>query len=82
MRLLWALPLVLLTGAGIVLLLRRTLGSHQIGSKGRERMSLRESVSVSQDTRIHLLQVDRQSYLLVESSRVTSLQATLKVPVR
>jgi hypothetical protein len=79
-RLVWALPLVLLTGAAVMLLLRHFVRPVQPTSQVALRMSLRESMSVSNDTRVHLLVADGQTYLLVESPGGTVLQPTQPKP--
>jgi hypothetical protein len=73
-RLVWALPLVLLTGAAVMLLLRQFVRPVRATSPAALRMSLRESMSVSNDTRVHLIEADGQTYLLVESPGGTVLQ--------
>jgi flagellar biogenesis protein FliO len=75
-RLAWALPLVLLVGAAAVLLLRRFVLPTQPATLQRQRLSRRESLSLSQETRVHLIEVDGKPYLLVESARQALLQST------
>lgn len=74
-RLAWALPLVLLTGMVAVLTLRRFVVPTQGTGQQTQRMNLRESLSLSDDTRVHLIEIDRQVLLIVESSRHTLLQS-------
>jgi hypothetical protein len=40
------------------------------------RLNLRETLDVSDETRVHLVEIDRQSYLVVESTRNAVLQPT------
>lgn len=72
----WALPLVLLIGLGIALALRRVLSPDSAAGPARARARLRESLEVSDDTRVYVIEVDRKSYLLVESVMQTSLHST------
>jgi flagellar biogenesis protein FliO len=74
-RLAWALPLVLATGVVAVLTLRRFVVPTQGASQQAQRMNLRESLSLSDDTRVHLIEIDRQMFLVVESSRQTVLKS-------
>jgi flagellar biogenesis protein FliO len=74
-RLLWALPLVLATGVAAMLLLRRFVVPMQTRSRDARRLSLRESLAVSDDTRLHLVEIDQQPYVIVESARGAVLQA-------
>ncbi|HEY5760122.1 MAG TPA: hypothetical protein VIU34_30075 [Steroidobacter sp.] len=76
LRLVWALPLVLLTGAVLVLLLKRVMKPLHSSAAFAQRLSLRESLSVSDETRVHLIDLDGTACLLVESTR----QATLHLP--
>lgn len=78
-RLLWALPLVLATGAGVVLILRRCMVPDERRPTQAQRLSVLESRSLSEQTLVHMIEVDGASYLIVESTRQTALQA---VPVR
>jgi flagellar biogenesis protein FliO len=68
-RLAWALPLVLLVGAVTVLLLKRFAVPTLPSNRSAPRLTLQESLSVSDDTRLHLVAVDRRTFLVVESSR-------------
>ncbi len=74
-RIMWALPLVLAVGMVAVLILRRFLGPAKHMHRKAQRMSLHESLSVSDDTRVHLIEVDGGRYLIVESARQAALQA-------
>lgn len=71
-RLTWALPLTVLVGGGIVLLLRQILGQGKFATRTLQRMVKRESLIVSDDTRLHLVEVDGRPYVLVESARSAS----------
>jgi flagellar biogenesis protein FliO len=79
-RLVWALPLVLLTGAAVMLLLKQFVRPVRPTSHVALRMTLRESMSVADDTRVHLIEADGQTYLLVESPGGTVLQPTQPKP--
>jgi flagellar biogenesis protein FliO len=87
-RLAWALPLVLATGMAAALTLRRFVARTPDTRRPTQRMTLRESLTLSDDTRLHLIEVDRQAFLVVESARHTSLQPTAvasdttRLPVR
>ena len=83
-RLAWALPLVLVTGVVAVLTLRRFVVPTQGTSQPAQRMNLRESLSLSDDTRVHLIEIDGQVFLVVESLRHTLLQSApiASTPVR
>ena len=80
LRLAWALPLVLLTGTAVMLLLRNLVRPVQPTNQVAPRMSLRESMTVSNDTRVHLVVADGQTYLLVESAGGTVLQPAQPKP--
>ena len=67
-RLAWALPLVLAVGVIAVLAIRRW-GMWQGVGVGAARLRVVESMPVSDETRIHLILVDRQPLLLIESAR-------------
>lgn len=72
-KLIWALPLVLVTGAVLVLLLKHVVyapASH----RSLQRMRSCESLALSARTRLHLLELDGKAYLLVESERQAQLQ--------
>ena len=83
-RLAWALPLVLMVGFAVMLMLKRFVVPTVAASQAPQRMSLRESLSLPDDTRVHLIEVDRQAYLIVESTRHTLLQSieAQRTPVR
>ena len=76
-RLTWALPLVLVIGIVAVLVLKRFAVPAQRASQAATRMSVRETLSLSDDTRVHLIEIDRRDYLVVESARHTVLQSAL-----
>jgi len=79
-RLTWALPFTVLSGSGVILLLKRILGQRPLTGRAVQRMVRRESLSVSDDTRVHLIEVDGQSYVLVESARSISFHDAQAVP--
>jgi hypothetical protein len=69
-RLVWALPLVLLIGAAIVLFLKRfVVAGEGAPAAAERRMHLRESLALSDDTRMHLIELDRRAYFVVESKQ-------------
>ena len=74
-RLVWALPLVLITGAAIVCVLKQVIVRNGASQSETRRMQLRESLCVSPQTRVHLVELDRRPYILVESEHGTVLQA-------
>jgi flagellar biogenesis protein FliO len=57
-RLAWALPLVLLLGLVIVLLLKRHMAGRLSMKPDAQRMVVRESMSVSIQTQLHLIEVE------------------------
>jgi flagellar biogenesis protein FliO len=75
LRLLWALPLVLLVGLATVLLLRRVLQLPGRKQGGTSRLRSGETLQLSQHTRAHLIELDGASYLVVESTQRASLHA-------
>jgi flagellar biogenesis protein FliO len=76
LRLLWALPFVLLVGVAAALMLRRIVKPAVHSPRSALRMSLSESLQLSEHTRVHLIEFDNDSYLLVESMQ----HAALHVP--
>jgi flagellar biogenesis protein FliO len=74
-RLTWALPLVMTLGLGAVLILRRFGVRARSATAGSQRMNVRESLMLSADTQMHLIEIDRNVYLLVESAGHVLLQA-------
>ena len=72
-RLTWVLPFTVLVGGGIILLLRQILGQGKFAPRTLQRMVKQESLIVSDDTRLHLLEVDGRPYVLVESVRSATL---------
>ena len=73
-RLAWALPLVLLLGAALMLGLRRFVIKPRAGA-AKQRMTLCESLMLSEETRVHLFELDGRAYLIAESTKQTVLQA-------
>jgi len=72
-RLSWALPVTVLIGGVIILLLKQILGQGSFPDRTLQRMVKRESLSLSDETRLHLVEVDGRPYVLVESTRHASL---------
>jgi flagellar biogenesis protein FliO len=66
-RLIWALPLVLLVGAVAILVIRRIAPRPRESSIARLRLC--ESLQVSLETQLHLVEVDRRVHLVIESTR-------------
>jgi flagellar biogenesis protein FliO len=73
LRLLWALPLVLAIGAGAMLVLRRFVLPVS-RAHAAQRLVFREQLALSEQTRVHLLEIDGNGYLLVESTQNATLQ--------
>ena len=76
LRLVWALPLVLLTGTVLVLLLKYVMKPLRSSAAVAQRLRLRESLSVSEQTRVHLIDLDGTACLLVESTQQATLYLT------
>lgn len=69
-RLAWALPSVLLVGVGVALILKRfVVAADGAQAAAVRRIHLRESLTLSEDTRMHLIELDRQAYFVVESKQ-------------
>src|SRR5262249_5356339 len=73
-RLVWALPLVLATGAAVMLLLRRVVPIPG-NVRAAAQLKVRETLNLSDETRVHLVEIERQRFLVVESSRNAVLQS-------
>ena len=71
-RLMWALPLVLVIGAVAAVVLRRFVVPSIQASK-TARLALRESMPLSKDTRVYLIEIDNARFVVVESARTTVL---------
>jgi len=76
-RLVWALPLVLLIGVAVMFVLKRFMLPMHTKTHQALRMNLCESISLSNATRVHLIEVDHQPYLIAESTPHTALQLLL-----
>jgi flagellar biogenesis protein FliO len=76
-RIVWALPLVLTVGAVAALILRRFLLPMTPAGRSAQRLRMCESLTLSDETRVHLIEVDGAGYLLVESTRHAVLQSAL-----
>jgi flagellar biogenesis protein FliO len=74
LRLAWALPLVLLVGVLVALILRRFVVLAPTSHR-QARLSLCESLWLSDDTRVYLLEIDGRACVIVESARQTTLQS-------
>lgn len=74
-RLIWALPLVLLMGLGVVLLLRRFVVPVPLQQQHRSRMKLSESLTLSDYTCAHLIEIDGRTYAVIESTRQLTFHA-------
>jgi flagellar biogenesis protein FliO len=81
LRLAWALPLVLGIGIGSMLVLRRFVIAAPAAARPTQRLRMRESLSLSDETRVHLIEVDDRPYLVVESVRQAVLQPTAPLAV-
>jgi hypothetical protein len=73
-RLLWALPLVLAVGAGAMMLLRRIVVPPTRAKGVAPRLVSRETLSLSEQTRVHLFEVEGSSYIILESTQSATLQ--------
>jgi flagellar biogenesis protein FliO len=74
-KLFWALPLVLIVGAGAMLLLKRFIVPVARAGQPSQRMQTRESLVLSEQTRLHLVDIDGKTYLVTESAHRTQLQS-------
>ena len=72
-RLAWALPLVLVVGTVVMLILRRFVQPSPLPAE-RPKLSVRGSVTLSDKTSMHLVDVDGKEFLIVESAQQTSVQ--------
>jgi hypothetical protein len=72
LRLCWALPLVLLAGLVIMLLLRHVVLPRPVHDRPR-RLSLCESMTLSDEMRVHLIEANGTAYLITESARMSSI---------
>lgn len=75
-RLAWALPLVLLVGTVAMLILRRFVVPPSAAQR-QARLGVRESLTLSDGTSVHLIEVEGRAYLVVESVRHAVIQAVL-----
>jgi flagellar biogenesis protein FliO len=80
LRLLWALPLVLAVGIAAMLVLRRFVRSGGHGRRDGRRLVSREQLALSDHTRVHLVEIDGQAYLLIESTQHAVLQGLTPQP--
>jgi flagellar biogenesis protein FliO len=78
-RVTWALPLVLTVGVIAVLVLRRFVVPAQSPDWQVRRMSVRESITLSDDTRVYLIDIDSRAFVVVESAKQALLQAVQPV---
>ena len=74
LRLAWALPLVLGIGIAAAFVLKRFVVPAASAAPQGQRLNLRESLAISEETRLHLLEVDGKAHLVIESARQTVLQ--------
>lgn len=75
-RMAWALPLVLLVGTMAMLMLRRFVVPASAAQR-QAQLGVRESLTLSDGTRVHLIEVEGRGYLVVESERHAVIQAVL-----
>lgn len=73
-KLAWALPVVTITGLVVMLLMKRVLVRGAAHNRPSQRLRSRETLQVSEQTRLHLVELDGKPYLLVESSQHAQLQ--------
>lgn len=81
LRLVWALPMVLLLGLGIILVLRRLLGATPLQQKASRLMVL-ESLAIGEATTLHLVSADGRTVVLVETRGHASQLTQLPVAQR
>jgi flagellar biogenesis protein FliO len=74
-RLAWALPLVLAVGVVAMLVLRRVLVPALPARRQIQRMSLCESLELSEHTRVHIIEVDGREFVVLESAQQATLQS-------
>ncbi len=77
-RLVWALPLVLAVGVAAVLVLRRFVTPMTPAAPRGPRVSLRDSLALSDHTRVHCIDVDGRAFLVVESAQQAALHALVQ----
>jgi flagellar biogenesis protein FliO len=70
----WALPAVLILGLVAALVLRRFYTNVHERESQRCRLHLSESLTLSEETRVHLIAIDGETHVLVESARNATLQ--------
>lgn len=73
LRLAWALPLVLAVGLVTLLILKRFLVPGAAVLRQTQRMRLDASLPLSDDTCVHLIEVEGKPYLILESTRQAAL---------
>lgn len=78
-RLAWALPLVLAVGVAAMLVIRGLVAPSQV-KRPAQRLSARGSLSLSDKTCVHLIDVDGKDYLVIESAQQTVLQSVTTAP--
>ena len=66
-RLWWALPVVLLIGVAAIWLLKRSLPSLARGGEARAALALEQSLSLSDRTTAHVLNVQGRRIVVIES---------------
>jgi len=79
-RLAWALPLVLVLGVLAMLAIKRVLPRFQAASPQAAPMVLRQSLKLSDGAQMHLVALDGQSVLVVESAAGPAAVHVLAAP--
>jgi hypothetical protein len=72
LRLVWALPLVVLVGVGLMLAMKRFMA---VDSPALQAPSLLKTLRLSEQTQAHVIDVDGRRFLVVESERSVALEA-------
>ena len=73
-RLIWALPLVLALGTAAILVLRRFIAP-KAAAANVSRALTRGTLTLSEHTRVYLVEVDGRPFLVVESAQQAALHA-------
>lgn len=74
-RLIWALPLVLAIGVTAMMILRRFMVPVARPDRAVRRMDVRQTLALSEHTRVHLIEIDGSGYVVVESTQQATLQS-------
>jgi flagellar biogenesis protein FliO len=72
LRLMWALPLVVLVGVGLMVAMKRFMA---VDSRAPQAPSLLKTLRLSEQTQAHVIDVEGHHFLVVESERSVALEA-------